>query len=192
MTMNAEQIRSFVMRYLEAEQCDILEKHPAYVTVKLSPSADRDLTNRPYYWNFVERTGAAPETMTCTFIFDPEQYSELNPSPPGGPVPGTGGPMAPGAAAGQVPPQGAGASAARRLPVLRRHRPAPATGGQYPGPLLRLRADDLYGPHPARRCDLRRPEAGTAVRGGPDQRPVRPLVRALCARTAAKLRHLAV
>lgn len=76
------------MRYLEAEQCDIIEKHPAYVTVKLSPSADKDLTQRPYYWSFVERTGAEPETMTCTFIFDPDAYRELHPQqgPPGAPA----------------------------------------------------------------------------------------------------------
>ncbi|MED4605369.1 YqhG family protein, partial [Paenibacillus validus] len=79
MTMNAQQIQSFVLRYLEAEQCEIMEKHPAYVTVKLSPSADRDLTHRPYYWSFVERTGVTPETMTCTFIFDPDAYRELHP-----------------------------------------------------------------------------------------------------------------
>ncbi|CRF28780.1 Bacterial protein YqhG of uncharacterised function [Mycobacterium tuberculosis] len=75
--MNAQEIQSYVLRYLEAEHCEILEKHPAYVTVKLSPSADKDLTQRPYYWSFVERTGAVPETMTCTFIFDPDAYREL-------------------------------------------------------------------------------------------------------------------
>ncbi len=31
------------------------------------------MTGRPYYWSFVERTGAAAETMTYKFIFDPEQ-----------------------------------------------------------------------------------------------------------------------
>ncbi|OXM84079.1 YqhG family protein [Paenibacillus rigui] len=72
--MKPAQIQDFVMRYLEAEQCDILEKHPDYVTVKLSPSADKELTFRPYYWSFVERTGVPPETMTCTFIFNPESY----------------------------------------------------------------------------------------------------------------------
>ncbi|WP_235941643.1 YqhG family protein [Paenibacillus puerhi] len=81
MSMSSAQIQSFVLRYLEAEQCDIIEKHPAYVTVKLSPSADRDLTHRPYYWSFVERTGVTPETMICTFIFDPDTYRELHPQP---------------------------------------------------------------------------------------------------------------
>lgn len=71
--MNARQVQKFVMRYLEATDCHIVEKHPAYVTVKLSPEADKRLTNRSYYWSFVERTGAPPETMTFTFVFDPDK-----------------------------------------------------------------------------------------------------------------------
>ena len=74
--MNAKQIQKFVMRYLESTGCQIIEKHPAYVTVKLSPAADKVLTNRSYYWSFVERTGAEPETMTFTFVFDPEKLRE--------------------------------------------------------------------------------------------------------------------
>jgi len=86
--VNQEQIQAFVMRYLEAEQCDIVEKHPAYVTVKLSPSADKELTFRPYYWSFVERTGAQPETMTCTFIFDPDGHKEAVKDSGAAPAPG--------------------------------------------------------------------------------------------------------
>jgi hypothetical protein len=70
--MNAKDVQKFVMRYLEATECHITEKSPAHVTVRLSPEADKDLTNRPYYWSFVERTGAPPETMTMTLVFDPE------------------------------------------------------------------------------------------------------------------------
>ncbi|ULL14709.1 hypothetical protein DVH26_09745 [Paenibacillus sp. H1-7] len=113
--MKTDQIQTFVMRYLEAEQCDILEKHPAYVTVKLSPSADKELNYRPYYWSFVERTGVTPETMTCTFIFDPEEYKasqtvsappvggpagQAAPSPAGNNVAGA--PMPPGAPADSI------------------------------------------------------------------------------------------
>jgi len=71
--MNKRNIHTFVMRFLEAFNCTILEKTPAYVTARLSPEADKEMTGRPYYWSFVERTGAAPETMTYKFIFDPEQ-----------------------------------------------------------------------------------------------------------------------
>lgn len=76
--MNKRNIHTFVMRFLEAFDCTILEKTPAYVTVKLSPEADKELTGRPYYWSFVERTGAAPETMTYKFVFDPEQLKAEN------------------------------------------------------------------------------------------------------------------
>ncbi|MCR8843345.1 YqhG family protein [Paenibacillus sp. SC116] len=69
--MDTEQISSYIMRYLDAMSCNIMEKTPAYVTVKLSEQADRLLTNRPYYWGFIDRTGTEAETMRYTFVFDP-------------------------------------------------------------------------------------------------------------------------
>lgn len=79
--MNIKQIQKFTLRYLDATGCHIIEKNPAFVTVKLSPEADKRLTNRSYYWSFVERTGAPPETMTFTFVFDPDklQSDKLQP-----------------------------------------------------------------------------------------------------------------
>jgi len=74
--MNAAQVADFCLRYLEATGCQILEKSPWHVKVKLSPEADRDLTGRPYYWNFVDRTGAEPETMSFVFVFDPEEHAK--------------------------------------------------------------------------------------------------------------------
>ncbi|KQN97723.1 YqhG family protein [Paenibacillus sp. Leaf72] len=72
--MNEKQVHKFVQRYLEATQCQVLEKSPCHFTVKLSPDADRELTNRPYYWSFVDRTNAAPETMTYLLVTDREKY----------------------------------------------------------------------------------------------------------------------
>ncbi|TCZ70949.1 hypothetical protein E0485_22945 [Paenibacillus albiflavus] len=69
--LDAKAIEQYVMRYLQTLGCDILEKTPHSITVKLSPEADKELTNRPYYWSFVERTDAPPETMTFKFVFDP-------------------------------------------------------------------------------------------------------------------------
>lgn len=77
MTMSQEQIRDYCKTYLEATACQFLEKSPYHVTVKLSPQADKELTNRPYYWGFVERMGIEPETMSFCFIFDPEKHREL-------------------------------------------------------------------------------------------------------------------
>ncbi len=71
--MNTEWVRNFVENYLDIHQCHFIEKHPAYLQVKLSVDVDKDLTNRPYYWTFVERTGTEPETMTMNLIFDSEK-----------------------------------------------------------------------------------------------------------------------
>lgn len=74
MTLTAQEVRKHVMDYLEATECSIIEASPLHVTVKLSPRADKMLTDRPYYWGFVERTGVDPETLSFTFVFDPEKY----------------------------------------------------------------------------------------------------------------------
>lgn len=74
--MNEKQVHKFLSRYLDATECSILEKSPAHFTVKLSPEADRELTNRPYYWSFVDRVGAAPETMTFLFVTDQKRYDD--------------------------------------------------------------------------------------------------------------------
>ncbi|WP_410511769.1 YqhG family protein [Paenibacillus sp. BR2-3] len=92
MTLTLQQIRTQVMDYLEATECSIIEKSPYHVTVKLSPRADRMLTDRPYYWGFVERTGVDPETLSFTFVFDPEKYDAL--SAPAGKAPPAGAPQA--------------------------------------------------------------------------------------------------
>jgi hypothetical protein len=82
--MNKEQIASFCERYFAATGCELIEKTPVYLHVKLSPEADKELTGRTYYWNFVERTGAEPETMSFRFIFDPEAHERANSRPDGG------------------------------------------------------------------------------------------------------------
>ncbi|WP_310832681.1 YqhG family protein [Paenibacillus pedocola] len=90
MTLSPLEVRKQVMDYLEATDCSLIEVSPLHVTVKLSPRADRMLTDRPYYWGFVERTGVDPETLSFTFVFDPEKYDSAAaqtppPSrPPGG------------------------------------------------------------------------------------------------------------
>ncbi|TJY41343.1 hypothetical protein E5161_13045 [Cohnella pontilimi] len=81
--MNVKQIQKFVLSYIEATGCQILEKSPNHITVKLSPDADRALTNRPFYWSFVDRCGVAPETMTYTWIFEKAPVPEAGiPSTP--------------------------------------------------------------------------------------------------------------
>ncbi|WP_341869730.1 YqhG family protein [Paenibacillus protaetiae] len=75
--MNEKQVHKFVQRYLDATGCQVLEKSPHHLVAKLSPQADRELTNRPYYWGFVDRTGAEPETMTFLFVTDKAKYDAV-------------------------------------------------------------------------------------------------------------------
>ena len=60
MTMSAHEIQAYVLAYLEALDCQIMERSPAHVTVKLSPEADKALTNRPYYWDSWSVWGWSP------------------------------------------------------------------------------------------------------------------------------------
>ncbi|RXZ78784.1 hypothetical protein EBB07_25585 [Paenibacillaceae bacterium] len=76
--MNVKQIHRYVQHYLEATDCRILEKSPAHFKVKLSPQADRVLTGRSYYWSFVDRTGAEPETMSFLFVTDKHKYDQAS------------------------------------------------------------------------------------------------------------------
>ena len=71
--MKTFQAEQFVMRYLEASGCKILEKGDGYVTVKLSPEADKDLMNRSYYWSYVEQFGLEPVPAVLTLVFDPDR-----------------------------------------------------------------------------------------------------------------------
>lgn len=87
--MNSKQVHKYVQRFLEATQCSIIEKSPAHFTVKLSPAADRELTNRPFYWSFVDRTGSEPETMTYLLVTDKEKYEESLASPAPAPAQAT-------------------------------------------------------------------------------------------------------
>lgn len=112
--MNRESIQQFVMRYLETTGCHIAEKGEGHVTVKLSPEADKDLMNRSYYWGFVERTGAPPEPMSFTFVFDPE-YSLKTAASPNSPTAGS----SPGA--GAAPAGAEPASAASGESILGRY-----------------------------------------------------------------------
>ncbi|HEX7056645.1 MAG TPA: YqhG family protein [Bacilli bacterium] len=69
--MNEMRVKEFAAEYLQATGSRIIEMGRRHILVKLSPEADKQLTNRPFYWGFVERTGVEPETMTFLFQFGP-------------------------------------------------------------------------------------------------------------------------
>lgn len=70
--MDQQQVRSFTERYLQYQQCQLIESAPSYVYTQLSIEADKDLLNRPFYWMYVERMGLQPQPAHHCFIFDAE------------------------------------------------------------------------------------------------------------------------
>jgi hypothetical protein len=74
--MNQSEIYQYVEKYLEAQECQIIVKDPAYLQTQLTIKVDKDIANRPYYWMFVERTGAEPQPFNLTFIFDQEKVDD--------------------------------------------------------------------------------------------------------------------
>lgn len=113
------------------------------------PRADRMLTDRPYYWGFVERTGAEPETLSFTFVFDPEQYDHAAATAAAAPARPPGSlsmeaaaePAATGAAPAGVPP---GVSADPQDSILARYfGVVPALPRLGPGMIRR--EDVIYG-----------------------------------------------
>jgi len=75
--MDQTWVRNYIEEYLTIHQCDFIEKAPSHFQVKLSIDVDKDLTNRPYYWTFIDRTGTEPETLTMNFIFDPDHAPDI-------------------------------------------------------------------------------------------------------------------
>lgn len=168
MTLDARQVREQVLEYLEATECSIIESSPHHVTVKLSPQADKMLTDRPYYWGFVERTGAPPETLSFTFVFDPAAYDagqkEAPPRGVSGGAPGVpgGGSGGPGLVAGSSA-QGPGS-----------HTRMPGGPAQAPGSLAGGLSGGAAGPGVLAGGPVSAPGASAQGPGGPSPAPGAP------------------
>lgn len=148
--MNTKQVHRYIGRYLETTGCRIIEKSPAHYMVKLSPHADRELTNRPYYWSFVDRTGAEPETMSYLFVTDKERYDTAQQQqagsqagqPPAPAVPMAGTAMAAGTAG---PALGAGTAAGTASTAGTAEAAlARSMGYVHSTPNIRIPREDIY------------------------------------------------
>jgi hypothetical protein len=63
--------------YFALMDCSIVSYNDEQITTKLSIEADRILTNRPFYWSYIDRTNLVPETLQFTFIFS-NPSSDIN------------------------------------------------------------------------------------------------------------------
>ncbi|MDR6998724.1 YqhG family protein [Neobacillus niacini] len=66
--MQQQEIHNFLMKYFQANECEIVENKPGYLTTQLTIELDKELMNRPFYWHYLEKTGGIPNPMKLTFI----------------------------------------------------------------------------------------------------------------------------
>ncbi|MCR6096695.1 hypothetical protein HXA31_05175 [Salipaludibacillus agaradhaerens] len=64
--MHQTEIHSFLTHFFNENQCDITLLSPKTFQVQLTKEMDKALMNRPFYWHYVEKTGAEPQPATLT------------------------------------------------------------------------------------------------------------------------------
>ncbi|WP_243386355.1 YqhG family protein [Bacillus kexueae] len=69
--MQQIEIKNYLKRFFQANECHILEDGTGYFTVQLSVEMDKALMNRPFYWHYLEKTGGEPQPMKLSFITNP-------------------------------------------------------------------------------------------------------------------------
>ncbi|CAM3804821.1 YqhG family protein [Mesobacillus zeae] len=74
--MQQPEIHDFLIRYFSSNGCDFEESLPGKLTVQLTEELDRELTNRPFYWHYLEKTGGIPNPMKLTFLTDREAFPD--------------------------------------------------------------------------------------------------------------------
>ncbi|RHW41079.1 hypothetical protein D1B31_09035 [Neobacillus notoginsengisoli] len=66
--MLQQDIHDFLIRYFEANNCEITDRSNSHLSVQLTAEIDKELMNRPFYWHYLERTGGIPNPLTITLI----------------------------------------------------------------------------------------------------------------------------
>ncbi|WP_312092230.1 YqhG family protein [Niallia sp.] len=74
--MKQQEIHQFLERFFIANDCEITENKPGYLTVQLTIEMDKELMNRPFYWHYLEKTGGTPNPASLTLISDPKLAPE--------------------------------------------------------------------------------------------------------------------
>jgi hypothetical protein len=76
--MQQQEIHEFLQSYFHANNCEMIDSNPGYMTVQLTEEMDKELMNRPFYWHYLEKTGGVPNPMKLTLITDKDNApSEL-------------------------------------------------------------------------------------------------------------------
>ncbi len=68
--MQQQEIHNFLLTYFKANHCEIIENQDTYITIQLTIDMDKELMNRPFYWQYLEKTGGVPNPAKLTLIVD--------------------------------------------------------------------------------------------------------------------------
>ncbi|WP_100331547.1 YqhG family protein [Bacillus xiapuensis] len=68
--MDKRDIHQFLIDYFQATECTFLEQADGALSVQLTPEADKELMNRPFYWHYAEKTGLKGKPLTLSLITD--------------------------------------------------------------------------------------------------------------------------
>lgn len=74
--MQQQEIHDFLLKYFEANNCDLVQSQSGYMTVQLTEEMDKELMNRPFYWHYLEKTGGIPNPMQLTLITNQQHINE--------------------------------------------------------------------------------------------------------------------
>lgn len=71
--MEQKAIQHFLKRFFLSQRADILTDEKDLLEVRLTEALDKELMNRPFYWQYMKQTGQQPEPMTISFTTRNEQ-----------------------------------------------------------------------------------------------------------------------
>ncbi|GAJ98595.1 superfamily II DNA/RNA helicase, SNF2 family [Geomicrobium sp. JCM 19055] len=61
--VNQAKVHRYIERYLTTSGAQFLSRSPEDIEVQLTRELDEELMNRPFYWHYLDKTGATPQPM---------------------------------------------------------------------------------------------------------------------------------
>ena len=74
--MYPQQVHQYLQQFFTENNCPILGGNKHYITVQLTIDMDKQIMNRPFYWQYVEATEGEPCPAQVTFITDYNRLEE--------------------------------------------------------------------------------------------------------------------
>lgn len=68
--MYPHEVHTFLLQFFKENNCEIKELSDVHMKVQLTIEMDKKIMNRPFYWQYVESVGDAPNPAELTFVTD--------------------------------------------------------------------------------------------------------------------------